>query len=123
MILSKKLHDLIPDDYKEKIIAYDQEKDLSSLFNIEIAKYFGDNELKQAISEIKMDYLSFPAGFRWPVLSNDTSFALVYLESFDNPQLLKNQTLEILVRLYNYSLMRLNNILLELESLEENYKQ
>ena len=123
MILSKKLHDLIPDDYKEKIIAYDQEKDLSSLFNIEITKYFGDNELKQAISEIKMDYLSFPAGFRWPVLSNDTSFALVYLESFDNPQLLKNQTLEILVRLYNYSLMRLNNILLELESLEENYKQ
>ena len=69
-----------------------------------------------------MDYLSFPAGFRWPVLSNNTSFALVYLESFDNPQALKNHSLEVLVNLYNYSLMRINKILLELESLAENYK-
>ena len=123
MILSKKLHEIMPDDYKEKIIDYDQQKDLATLFNIEIARYFADNDLKQSISEIKMDYLSFPAGFRWPILSNDTSFALVYLESFDNPQALKNQTLEILVKLYNYSLMRLNSILIELESLEENYKR
>lgn len=123
MILSKKLHEIMPDDYKEKIIDYDQQKDLATLFNIEIARYFTDNDLKQSISEIKMDYLSFPAGFRWPILSNDTSFALVYLESFDNPQALKNQTLEILVKLYNYSLMRLNSILIELESLEENYKR
>lgn len=113
----------MPDDYKEKIIDYDQQKDLATLFNIEIARYFADNDLKHSISEIKMDYLSFPAGFRWPILSNDTSFALVYLESFDNPQALKNQTLEILVKLYNYSLMRLNSILIELESLEENYKR
>ena len=123
MILSKKLEEIMPDEYVEKVIAFDQEKDLTSLFNIEIARYFGDENLKKTVAETRLDYLSFPKGFRWPVLCNDTSFALVYLESFDNPQALKNHNLEILVRMYNYSLTRINKLLIELESLDESYKQ
>ena len=123
MILSKKLQEIMPEEYLEKALAFDEEKDMSSLFNIQIAKYFGEADIKQAVSDIKLDYLDFPRGFRWPILCNDTSFALVYLESFDNPQALKNHTLETLVKLYNYSLTRINKFLLELESLEENYKQ
>ena len=123
MILSKKLDELLPDEYRQKILDFDSKADTSGLLSVEIAKYFNDADLKQAVSEITLDYLSFPKRFRWPVLSNDTSFALVYLESFDKPQSLKQQNLETLIKLYNYSLMRINKILLELESLEENYNQ
>lgn len=123
MQLSKKLQSLLPESLQEIFVAFDPVKDHSSETNIRICHYFNDDDLKESIAATSMDYLTFPLGFRWPILSNDTSFALVYLDSFDNPQDLQQKNLEVLVQQFKFSMVRINKILLELESLSKSYNK